>query len=169
MKDRSLLHLLLARLRQLAWHASSGEREFVENLQNNLKVEQDGDWFLISWRWQNKEHELNVPGAAFQFYGRGDVAQQPTRRGGRLKNWQQAEDVLRRIAEISGAGLPADRRPGSLNTIVSERVDRSSRQHLLIVVPGLLAGFLAFALTQFEIGVWTGVAAIALSYLTQLI
>lgn len=163
MKDRSLFHLLMARLRQLTSGLPAHERDFVESLQGSLKIEQSGDWFSIAWRSRNKQYDLNVPGDTFHFYVRGDTGKAPAIHGGRAENWKSAEALLRRIAELSGEHLPADPRPGSLNIFVFDQTD-SAISHELMIVPGLVAGLIALALTRAEIGFWTAVAAISLAY-----
>jgi len=166
MKDRSLFHLLMARLRQLTSGLPAHERDFAESLQGSLKIEQSGDWFSVTWRWRNKQYDLNAPGDAFHFYVRGDVGKAPAIRGGRAENWKSAEALLRRIAELSGERLPADPRPGSLNIFVFDQTD-SGPSHILLIMPGVMAGLVALALAGVEIAVWTAIAAITLAYLND--
>lgn len=167
MKDRSLFHLLMARLQQLTSGLAAHERDFAESLQGSLKIEQNGDWYSVAWLWRNKQYDLNVPGDSFHFYVRGDIGKAPAIRGGRAENWKSAEALLRRIAELSGERLPEDRRPGSMNVFVFDQVEGAT-PHALMIVPGLAAGLVALAFATAEIALWTAVVSIALAYLNGL-
>jgi hypothetical protein len=167
MKDRSLFHLMMARLRQLDRGDPAGAPSLARDLQQTLQIEQNGDWFLVKWRWQGKGYDLGIPGDTFHFYVRGDTGREPARRDVRAENWRQAEAALRRIAQISGTELPQDRRPGSLATSTMEALEDpvpSAR----VLIPGLLAGIVALVVAGTAMAVWTATVAVALCYLNEL-
>jgi hypothetical protein len=166
MKDRSLFHLLMARLRQLSDGRPHDELAFARVLRETLGVEQKGDWFSVTWRWHNKDYDLNVPGDAFDFYRRGDTGQRTVRQGLRSQNWQQAETILRDIAEISGAQLPQDRQARSLGTLYFDETTALT-PHVLLIMPGLLSALLVYVFGHAGAALWTGVVAIALAYLNE--
>jgi hypothetical protein len=166
MKDRSLFHLLMSRLRSLSDGRPHDELAFARILRETLGVEQKGDWFSVTWRWQEKDYALHVPRGAFDFYRRGDTGQQTARQGVRSKNWQQAETLLRRIAEISGAPLPQNKQASSLSTLYFDETTAPTPQ-VLLILPGLLAALLTYFVVQVGAAIWTGVVAIALAYLNE--
>src|SRR5450631_2722274 len=139
MKDRSLFHLLMARLSQLSRGEPAGAPSLARDLQQTLQVEQNGDWFLLKWRWQEKPFDLGIPGDTFHFYVRGDTGKEPARRDLRAENWRQAEAALRRIAQISGMHLPQDQRPGSLSHSGAQDVD-DPIPPARVIAPGIIAG-----------------------------
>src|SRR5450755_2547630 len=139
MKDRSLFHLLMARLSQLSRGEPAGAPSLARDLQQTLQVEQNGDWFLLKWRWQEKSYDLGIPADSFHFYVRGDTGKEPARRDVRAENWRQAEAALRRIAQISGAPLPPDLHPGSLGASSAPAVE-DPIPPARVIVPGVIAG-----------------------------
>lgn len=166
MKDRVLFHLLMARLQVLSHGRSPDEIAFARVLRETLAVTQEGERFSLTWRWEDKDHELSVPGDTFDFYRRGDVGQRAIQRGARTRNWQQAEVVLRRVADMSAALLPLDRQVVSLSTLhFDER--QAPTPHVLLIAPALLAGVIAYIPGGLAAAFWTGMVAIALAYLNQ--
>jgi len=161
MKDRSLLYLLLSRIRQMdVWQSNL---EFADELKSSLKVSQENDRFLITWHQADKEFSHDVPGDMFQFYVRGDV-EKASGTGLRRMNWDQAEKILLQIAEISGIRVEQRFRPDVLGTSVAvDRVD--THPQIVIVVLGLLVSVVALAAAGPRFAVWSGGLAIALCYL----
>ena len=167
MKDRSLFHLMMARLRQLAHDDPAGAPSLARDLQQTLQIEQNGDWYLVKWRWQGKGYDLGIPGDTFHFYVRGDTGAGSARRDLRAANWRQAEAALRRIAQISGAELPQDRRPGALGASTMAAVE-DPIPPARVLVPGLLAGIVALVVAGSAMALWTAIVAVALCYLNEL-
>ncbi len=167
MKDRSLFHLMMARLRQLDRGDPAGAPSLARDLQQTLQIEQNGDWFLVKWRWQGKGYDLGIPGDTFHFYVRGDTGREPARRDVRAENWRQAEAALRRIAQISGTELPQDRRPGTLSASTMEALE-DPVPPARVLIPGLLAGIVAFVVAGTAMAIWTAIVAVALCYLNEL-
>jgi hypothetical protein len=166
MKDRSLFHLLMARLSQLSRGEPAGE-QLARDLQQSLQIEQNGDWFLLKWHWQGIPYDLSIPGDSFHFYVRGDTGKEPARRDMRAENWRQAEAALRRIAEISGAHLPADPRPGTLSHSGAQDVE-DPIPPVRVLAPGIIAGLVALAVSGPEIAISTAIVAAALCWLNEI-
>lgn len=113
MKDRALYHLLIARVRKLTAGLDGRQVLFCSDLRETLNVDHTGKWFHLTWRWADKDYEVNVPSDMFSFYVRGDSGQGGSALG-RSENWRQAEALLRHMSEICGADLPTDREPDDL-------------------------------------------------------
>jgi hypothetical protein len=167
MKDRSLFHLLMARLSQLSRDEPAGAPSLARDLQQTLQIEQNGDWFLVKWHWQGKPYDLGIPGDTFHFYVRGDTGKEPARRDLRTENWRQAEAALRHIAQISGAHLPQDRRPGLLSRSGAPEVE-DPISPARVIAPGAIAGLAALAVSGPEIAISTAMVAVALCYLNEI-
>ena len=160
MREKSLFHLLVMRLRKMRSSLSGDQAAVLVQVAETLKVAHRRDWYELSWSLNGREFTLDVPDTAFAFHVAGDTEKAIERRDKfgdlRSRNWEAARDVWCRIAlimdiDLSNAGV--NDKPG-LEVSSLGSVQQRGWRYLLV---GALLSFLVGMLFT---SAWAGFEAV---------